>query len=283
VRAGPFSNDQVIDLLNRYYVPIHVSIDEYYFKDGTAPGADREELRQIVKKAWDGKPNLLPPDAHCYVLAPDGQPIDNMGLPNITVSERMMEFLERNIRKLKTPAGEPLVKPAALAATPPRAKPDALVLHLTARYLPSTGAWGQLPAEDWIVLERNDWTKLLGPEEAITGTTWDVDKEVATKLLTHFYPPSPNTNLASNRFDQHALRATLVSVRAGVAQARIEGNLRMKHFFLPRQDDHQVEATVFGFVEYEAKTKKIRSVRLVTEKATYGKDEFGVAVRSVPE
>jgi hypothetical protein len=56
----------------------------------------------------------------------------------------------------------------------------------------------------------------------------------------------------------------------------------MKHFFLPRQDDHLVEATVLGFVEYEPKTKKIRSVRLVTDKATYGKEEFGVAVRSVP-
>jgi hypothetical protein len=282
VRAGPLSNDKVIDLLNHYYVPINISIDQYYFKDGAAPAAEKDELRRIVKKAWEGKPNLLPPDAHCYVVAPNGEPIDSMGLPNITVSERMVEFLERNIQKLKTPAGEPLAKPARLAAAPPRAKPDALVLHLTARYLPSKGAWGQLPAEDWIVLERSDWAKLLGPEGAATGATWDVDPEVATELLTHFYPPSPNTNLASNRFERRALRATLVSVRDGVAQARIEGDLRMRHFFLPRQDDHVVEATVLGFVEYEPKTKKIRSVRLVTEKAAYGKEEFGVAVRSVP-
>lgn len=29
-------------------------------------------------------------------------------------------------------------------------------------------------------------------------------------------------------------------------------------------------------------TKKIRSLRLVTEKATYGRSTFGVAVRSLP-
>jgi hypothetical protein len=282
VRAGPFSSDQVIDLLNHYYVPVHVSIDDYYFKDGTAPAAEKEELRRIVKKAWEGKPNLLPPDAHCYVVAPDGQPIDTMGLPNITVSERMVEFLERNIKKLKTATGKPLVKPAPLAATPSPAEPDAVVLHLTARYLPSKGAWGQLPAEDWLVLERAEWAKLLGPDHAAAGTAWDIDIEVATKLLTHFYPPTPNTNLATNRFERRSLRATLVSVRNGVARARIEGSLRMKHFFLPRQDDHLVEATLVGFVDYEPGAKKIRSVRLVTDKATYGKEEFGVAVRSIP-
>jgi hypothetical protein len=271
----------VIALLNRYFVPVHIAMDDYDFKGGTAPAAEKEAFQRIAKKAMEGKPVLLPPDAYCYVVAPDGQPIAGMGLPEMIQLERMTAMLEQAVRNLKTAGGQSLVKSAPLSAPPPT-RPDALTLHVVARYLSPKGSWGQLPGEDWIVLERADWTKLLGSDRATVDTGWDIDKEVVAKLLTHFYPPTPSTNVANNHFEEQSLRATLMSVRDGVARARIEGKLRMRHHFLPRKDHHAVEATLVGFLEYEPEGKKIRSVQLVTDKATYAGGDFGVALRSVP-
>ncbi|HVA50263.1 MAG TPA: hypothetical protein VNH11_28170 [Pirellulales bacterium] len=61
----------------------------------------------------------------------------------------------------------------------------------------------------------------------------------------------------------------------------------MKHPFYPRRDDDNfVEATVAGYFDYEIGPRRIRSLRLVTDEATYGSprraQHFGVAVRSAP-
>src|SRR5262249_55054390 len=179
----------------------------------------------------------------------------------------------------------------------PKADPDALVLHLTARtlvrqggeYVPhrvtlgetKSAGWGSYPAEDWIVLKKAEWAKLLPPGEVAAGTTWEPDREVAARVLTHFYPSTENNDVAKNRIEEQALTATVVSVRDGVARARLEGRLRMKHPFYHKDDDNVVEATVVGFVDFEEGKDGVRSLRLVTDKATYGRTTFGVAVRSV--
>ena len=99
--------------------------------------------------------------------------------------------------------------------------------------------------------------------------------------LKHFYPPTENNELATNRIDRQALKATVVSLREGMARARIDGSLKMKHSFDQRGDDYFVEAVLVGFVDFDPVKKQIKSLRLVTDKATYFKGDFGVAVRSM--
>jgi hypothetical protein len=60
----------------------------------------------------------------------------------------------------------------------------------------------------------------------------------------------------------------------------------MKHRFLPVKDDNNfVEAKIVGYVDCDAATRAIKSIRMVTEHATYvkenAKDTFGVALRSM--
>ena len=58
----------------------------------------------------------------------------------------------------------------------------------------------------------------------------------------------------------------------------------MKHQFYPGRDDSNfVDATVIGYLDYESGKAGIRSFEMVTDKATYVKEEFGVAVRSVTQ
>jgi hypothetical protein len=210
--------------------------------------------------------------------------------------------LQRAVDKLKVSAGEALVKPAP-QSTAPSCAAGALVLHLTARYLERqgdnyvrmhpvlgterSGQWAHLPSENWVVFTPEETRKLLPAGDVKPGTTWDLDRELTTRLLTHFYPPTENTDVHKNRLDQQALKATVLSVRDGVAQARVEGRLKMKHSFYHRDTDEFVETQVVGILEFEPGRSKVRSLRLVTDQATYGPEEknrhpFGVAVSSIP-
>jgi hypothetical protein len=51
---------------------------------------------------------------------------------------------------------------------------------------------------------------------------------------------------------------------------------------MPSKDERPVEASVTGYLEYDRREKKVRTFRLVTDQAKYGKENFGVAIRSVP-
>lgn len=97
----------------------------------------------------------------------------------------------------------------------------------------------------------------------------------------------PPNDFADNRIDRQSLRAKVVSVAEGLARVQFEGELKMKHPFYPhREDDNFVEATVAGYLDYEIGPPRIRSLRLVTDEATYGSvrqtQHFGVALRSMP-
>jgi hypothetical protein len=277
VRAGPFSNDKVIGLLNHYFVPVYMSIENVDERAQEIPVAEKAERQHVLGEHWREKRVMT------YILAPDGAVIDTF-LPSGAAikSERMIELLERTIAQLKTSEGKPLLKPAPQSG-PPNTKADSLVLHLTARYLPAGEGWARLPAEDWIVLDRSEWSQLLPPEGASVGKSWDIDEKLATKLLIHFYPPSPNNGLdTNNRSERLSLKARLVLVKDGVARVRIDGDVRMRHRVLPLRDEHLVEATVVGFLDIDLGKKRVQSVQLVTETATYLNGSFGVAVRSVP-
>lgn len=111
-----------------------------------------------------------------------------------------------------------------------------------------------------------------------------MDHDVGAKILKRFYPASENNDLATNRIDQQSLKATVVAVKGGVVQARIDGSLKMKHDFYPRKpDDNSVEATILGYLDFEQDKPRVHSLELVTDKAVYGRQSqrFGVAVRSV--
>ena len=131
------------------------------------------------------------------------------------------------------------------------------------------------------MLDLAEWSKLWPGGDVGLGRTWEIDEPLATKILTHFYPPTENNDVANNQIETQSLKATVVSIKDGVIRARLEGSLRMKHPFYHKDDDKFVAATFVGFLDLEPGGKGIRSLRLVTEKATYGGFSFGVAVQSI--
>jgi hypothetical protein len=207
-------------------------------------------------------------------------------------------MLERTIDRLKTKPGKPMAAPA-VQSRQPKADADALVLHLTARNLvkkgddfvpPPTrlgqtrsGSWGAYPGEDWIVLSKTEWTKLLPPGEVKAGSTWEPDREVLAKLLRHFYPSSENNDVSTNRIEKQEGRGTILQVSDGVVTARLDGSMRMGHPFYHKEDGNMVEAKFAGVIEFAQDRGKVRALHIATERAVYAERmHFGIAVRSVP-
>ncbi len=289
----------MIALLNRYFVSVNVANQEYA-TSSTIPPEEKAEKTRIYRDTLQAK---RPAGTVCvYLLGPDARLVDSLIVSDAAKPERLIELLQHAVDTLKLPGGEPVVKPAPQAHAPP-CEPGSLVLHLTARYVERrggdevrlhpvlgtarSGQWAHLPSEDWVVLDRDEWAKLLPDGDVRPGTTWEPDRAVLARLLRHFYPPTENTDVAKNRLDEQALKATVLSVRDGVAFARLDGRLRMKHSFYHKDTDEFADTALVGLLEFEPGRTKVRSFRLVTDGASYGGAEknrhaFGVAVRSEP-
>ena len=233
---------------------------------------------------------------HVYLLDPGGRPVGSQHVAVASKVEELTALLERTIDRLKVPAGKTVVPPASQSAAP-KADAGALVLHLVARNVvrakgadvprkavlgtTRSGNWGAYPVEDWVILGKAEWSRLVPKGPFAPGMVWDLDREVAAKVLRHFYPSTENNDVARNRIDRQELKATVVSVKDGVVRARLDGKLRMKHTFYHRDDDNFVEARLLGFLDIDAGTGGIVNWQLITTDATYGRMRFGVAVRTV--
>ena len=269
--------------------------NEDYRGDGWAPPDERKERDRIYREALVAK--LSAGTVHAYVTAPDGHTIDSRHVANAAKVDDLIEMLENTVEKLKTKEGKPLAEPAAQSKAP-KAELGGLVLHVTARNLVArgddfvipkvtlgetrSGNWGAYPGEDWLVFSRDEWRKLLPPGDVKAGQAWQPDKEATAKLLLRFYPSTENNDVKTNRIDRQEVTGTVLSVKDGVATARLDGSLRMKHRFDPERDDNKfVDASLTGFLDFDVYRPTIRAVQLVSTRATYGKNHFGVALRSL--
>jgi RNA polymerase sigma-70 factor (ECF subfamily) len=273
LRATALADARVIELLNGHFVPVYVSNVDYGDR-GSAPAEEKAEQRRIYAEARDAG---MPVGMDWIFLAdPGGRVLATLELPKAT-PDRFAAWLDA---KRCTPRGEPLVRPSP-QSHPPAAKPDDLVLHVTARYLDARGEveqrrtnFHELPAEDWIVLG--------AAEEKALRSSGDVDPALARRLFAAFHPldmsvgPGPDER---NRYERTALRVT----RLSRSYARLDGELRMERSFnqLDNRVDQPIVTSVKGYLEFDADRGTIRSLRMVTEDARYGRDRFGVALRSV--
>ncbi len=274
-------------------MPVYLS-NEDVFKNADASPAVKKEVQRIRRETLEAK--MSAGTVHVYLLDPEGHPVGSQHVAVASKVEELTALLERTIDRLKVPAGKTVVPPSSQAAAP-KAAADSLVLHLVGRNVvrqqgqdvptktvlgtTRSGNWGAYPVEDWIVLGKEEWSRLVPKGPLTIGRSWELDRQVAAKVLRHFYPSTENNNVSKNRIDRQELKATVVSVKDGIARARIDGGLRMKHTFYHRDDDNFVEATLLGFLDVDVATGRILNTQLITTDATYGRIRFGMALRQV--
>lgn len=279
MRAGALSNDTVISLLNGYFVPVYTSNDDYD-ETGIASAEEKQAMDKIYLAA--AEKGLAVGSVRGYITTPEGDPIVCVG----GNAEALIAELKATIGKLGTRQGKPVVEPRSQNPRPDTQR-DALALHLTARPDPErqngSGFWHELIGEDWIVFSREEWTKFLPADGAAPGSTWDVDRAVAIKLLSHFYPTVEDFGHATNAIKAMSMNATLVSKE----RVRIDMSLKMGLYTYPhpggrpQELPNTVEATAVGVVDFDPARKMIRRFVMATDKATMNGGYFAVAVQSV--
>jgi hypothetical protein len=290
----------VIDLLNSYFVPVALR-NQDFDDEGAASAEEKAEKVRIYHDAL--KAGMHAGTVCVYLVSPDGRPMAvapaNEDL--LYDPERLAELMLQVVRQLNVVKAEPglVQKPRSPA---PSVSDGSLVLHIVARYLERKGDvcvpydvtgvlgtkngrnWANLPSQDWVILSRPEWTSLLPRGEVRVDSTWNPSEDVIKKVLRHFYPPTENTELKTNRFETLVIHARVESIERGMARARLEGRMRMKHPFYHKDDNNFVEAELVGYLGFNIATREIMSLRLVTETGRYGGDGngmqyFGAAAR----
>jgi hypothetical protein len=274
MRTGPFSSLDVIERLNKSFVPVF-AVNEDYRAEGVVPREEKAEYQRIYREALARK--FSAGTVHVYVLDPKGAVVGTRHVADAAKTKNLIAFLDEVTRSLGVTPGATLVAPKPQSA-PPKAPPGSLVLHLAARGLGGGGSWDGA-AENWVVYSPDEARKLL-PNRAQPGTAWELDRALAARLLTHVYPVTENNDPAKNEIIEQSLKATVLDVKDGVVTARLDGRLVMRHDFYHKPDGKTVMTKLLGYVEFEPATGKARTLRLVTDGATYGGGKFGVAVRS---
>jgi hypothetical protein len=275
MRTGPFSSTAVIDRLNASFVPVY-AVNEDYTGDGVAPEEEKAEYQRIYREALAKKSSAG--TVHVYVVNPKGEVVSTRHVADAAKTKELIAFLDEMTAQLGTRPGKPLVEPKAQSAPPEHPK-GSLVLHLAARGLGGGVSWDGT-AENWVVYKPDEAKKLLPAGKVAAGTTWEPDAKLAARLLVYVYPVTENNDPKKNEIREQVLTGKVLAVKDGVATARLDGRLVMRHDFYHKPDGQVVETGLLGYIEFEPATGAIRSLRLATDGATYGGGKFGVAVRS---
>ena len=278
MRAGPLSNPKIIDQLNRYFVPV-TSSNEEADNGGTGPPAEKAERQRIYLDFYAKKLPLG--DVNVYIVGPDGSSVAGLDIGSAMDADKMSAFLTRVVTQLRTVPGPPAVMPHPQSAAPASAA-DALILHLVSRSL-AGGSWHEFPAENWIVLSRAEWTQLLPGEAPALKTSWEVPRPVAVKMAEWIYPQNEEkTQVNRSRVDVASFRMTVVTVENGLARARIDGKVRLKHTFYPGGNAEDfADSELLGFVDFDMSKRTIQRLRLATNKAIYAGIEFRASLVSM--
>jgi len=167
MRAGPLSNSTVISLLNRCFVPVY-AVNEDYRDGGAQPPEEKAEYNRIYKEALAAK--LSAGTVHVYILSPDGHAIDSLHVATAAKTERLIDLLERTIKKLKVRQGQALVAPPETSAH------GALLKYITTsdprHFQPINTNYGLFPPLPARVRDKQERQRRIGQRALEDFGTW---------------------------------------------------------------------------------------------------------------
>ena len=266
-------------------MPVYISHDAH--EKGDAPAAEKKEWRRIYHEA--NTKLKRSGTVHVYILAPaDGEVIESIDIGTATQPAKLLARLIAVVEKLKTPAGKPLVEPAP-QSQPPKSAPGSLVLHTVARSY--QGTWNEFPVENWTVLNPAEAVSLLPAGAGTVGQSWELDKNITARFLTTFLPNGYGyASYHKVQIVEQRLQVTVVSVEKGIAQARLEGMLKLKHKSLnfnvspPADTEEIAQMPLVGLMDFEfGKGKHVRALRLLADRATSRNGQVVYAVALVAQ
>ncbi len=257
MRTSSFSNEQVIELISKYFVPVWLSVDDY----GTQKSeADLAEWKQIQKRGKAG-------NIYVYIVAPDGGVIDKLGVAQaLKPDEYLLPLLHKLIQEqaLK-PRDLKAVRASAadLDAVPRPRTEDGIMLRLWAH-----GERGR--AEEWLELTAAEAAAFVPAANTTEGITWTIAGTTAERLYKHFYPPVGNYKAENSKVLNSALTAKVVGVSAQEFRMLLDGELEMQHnASCDNSMPAHVKMKVFGVLRYDRVRGRLTALQLTTDQGLH--------------
>jgi hypothetical protein len=265
MRVSSLSDDRVLGLLSRYFIPCWASRDAYQLE---ASRAEQEELLRIDRSRLRQK--LEGGNVCVYILAPDGEVAATLPVQRAYRPENLLPFLEKLIKDQGIQPRSP--ETIRATRTPPReaARPHSdggLLLHVFTRLEdagPNRGV-----SQDWVDLTAVEWLAFVPPPDARPETAWKVSPTIANKLYQCFYPPGPHWSSADSKVASGNLTARVVSVTAQKIIVKLTGSLELIYPARGLKADGRVTARVVGVIHCDPARKVITNFSLVSEEAEH--------------
>jgi hypothetical protein len=265
MRASSFSDERVIRLVSRYFVPVSVSRDNYLM-----PAADAATTRELQRidaerrsKHFEGGIVAV------YILDSKGTVRATMPVQQAYYPDRFVAFLEKVIADLEARPRRPEDVLQTTAPPAPARRPaheDALALTVWTRAGVGNKTTGDTTI-DYVDLKPDEWKSFVPMGDAEVGGKWSIAEATADRLFLLCYPPGPHWKTEANKIAERTLAATLVGVEGNEGVVRLSGKVTMFHPFTGKPDDPYVIVSVIGYVRYDRKSKAITAFNLMSVEA----------------
>ncbi len=284
MRVSSLSDDRVIDLVSRYFVPALYSRDHYQ-----ADGPSRAEQDEVLRIDRDRSSRGLKGGTVCvYILAPDGAVLATQPVQFAYRPENLLPLLKDVVDGRRLRPRDPGAVKASAAPPPPPARPrteDGLLLHFWTRT--DDRASNRGVSQDRVELTAAEWRTVIPPAESRPGASWEVPDKVAHKLFQYCYPPGPHWNARDCKVLGGRLSATVLSAPDDETRVRLTGKLELAFPHTPGPNDRtgagpagRVTARLTGVVRYSPSRRAITSWEMASEEAEYVRYWQGKAIPS---
>jgi hypothetical protein len=264
MRVSSLSNERVIALVSKYFVPAWASRDGYQLANSRA---EREELLRIDRERRHR--GLEGGNVCVYILDPDGALATTLPVQRASKPENLVPFLEKIIadRHLEPRNPEAIRAGAARRATPKPAAEGAVRLHVWTRMVDAEGNRGV--SQDRVELAPDEWAALVPAADARQGDSWAVPEKIVHKLYRYCYPPGPHWDARDCKVQGGTLKATLAASSREEAEIRLQGELKLAFPATGKPTDGKVTAKLVGMAHYDRGRKVFTSLVLASEEAEY--------------
>jgi hypothetical protein len=266
MRVSSLSDDRVVRLLRRYFVPAWLSRDNYQ-QDGFF-GPEKAELDRIDRERARKK---LPGGTVCvFVLAADGSVLDTLPVQQAWKADNLLPFLQRIVaaHEVQPRKTEAIEASAAPPPAPPRPKTEGGRLFAVYTRSNASGP-NRGVSHDQVELTSAEWRLLLPPETSRAGASYRVPAEAAGKLLRYAYPPLPHWDARQSKVVSVRLTGTVQSMEGDEAKVRLEGSLELAYPAEGKPTDGRVKASLVGTIRYNRRTRTLTAFGLISDSAEY--------------
>jgi hypothetical protein len=265
MRVSSLSDERVIRLISKYFVPVWVSRDSYQLDP-----RNKEEQAELERIDAERHKRGLEGGTVCvFVLDPDGDVLATQPVQLAYKPENLVPFLEKIIADKKlTPRDAEAVR--ATTVQPAEIKPKTeggRLVHVWTRG-DQKGVNNGL-SHDRVELTTAEGKAFAPPSDSRPGTSWKISEEIAGKLFQYCYPPSPHWRAKDCKVLRATLTATLVAVSAGEARIKLEGEMELSFPHTGKPTDGRVTAHFVGVAHYDRKKEALTSLRLIAEQTDY--------------